>query len=246
MDTVQVKDNHSSVFFTFGRFQPPTIGHSVLINQIADLALTNNADAYVFVSSKQNDIDKYKKSIKYKEMQKFKVFESTDLNQNPLSVDLKVKILKKMYPETPVRFINTMLCQCTTIFPIVDKLRSAGYTDITMVVGSDRVESFSRILPDIKLIPAGETRTVNYLNKSVKAMSGTKMREAAVAGNVVAFKAGVLMGQMTDADAMELLNAIRTALGYEAILRGARRNMRTIKIKRRRRGTYKLSLEERT
>jgi len=50
--------HHSKVYFTFGRFQPPTIGHKVLIDKLSELARAEDADAYVFVSSKQNDMEK--------------------------------------------------------------------------------------------------------------------------------------------------------------------------------------------
>ena len=161
-----IVQKHPKVIFTFGRFQPPTIGHKVLIDKIAAMAMAMakpmpvangeanskangeanaQADAYVFVSSKQNDMVKYKASKAYKEMKTTGTFKSTDLNENPLPVDLKVETLKKMYPDSPVTFIDTTVEKCPQLFNIVDKLRSAGYTDITMGVGSDRVDTFTKV-----------------------------------------------------------------------------------------------------
>ena len=239
MDTIEQKENHQNVLFTFGRFQPPTIGHKVLIDFIAsESAKLDGTDGYIFVSSTQN-----------KQLRPKNVFESTKQNENPLSVDLKVLYLKKMYPETSVKFINTTECECRTIFSIIDKLKSAGYTGLTMAVGSDRVESFKTLMSrvGVNVIAAGE-RVINASSNSVKAMSGTKMREAAVAGNVNAFKQGVLIGSMTDADAMELLNAVRNGLGYGPLVIGgsSSRKNRRIRIKTRRRKQYRLRLEERT
>ena len=239
MDTIEQKENHQNVLFTFGRFQPPTIGHKVLIDFIASESLKlGDTDGYIFVSSTQN-----------KQLRPKNVFESTKQNENPLSVDLKVLYLKKMYPETSVKFINTTECECRTIFSIIDKLKSAGYTGLTMAVGSDRVESFKTLMSrvGVNVIAAGE-RIINASSNSVKAMSGTKMREAAVAGNVNAFKQGVLIGSMTDADAMELLNAVRNGLGYGPLVIGgsSSRKNRRIRIKTRRRKQYRLRLEERT
>ena len=239
MDTIEQKENHQNVLFTFGRFQPPTIGHKVLIDFIAsESAKHDGTDGYIFVSSTQN-----------KQLRPKNVFESTKQNENPLSVDLKVMYLKKMYPETSVTFINTTECECRTIFSIIDKLKSAGYTGLTMAVGSDRVESFKTLMSrvGVNVIAAGE-RVINASSNSVKAMSGTKMREAAVAGNVNAFKQGVLIGSMTDADAMELLNAVRSGLGYGPLVIGgsSSRKNRRVRIKTRRRKQYRLRLEERT
>lgn len=244
MNTIEQKENHPNVLFTFGRFQPPTIGHKVLIDFITSESARLGTDGYIFVSSTQN-----------KPLRSKAIFESSKQNENPLSVYDKVTYLKKMYPETSVKFINTTECECRTIFQIVDKLKSAGYTGLTMAVGSDRVESFKAIMSrvGVNVIPAGE-RTVNVGSNfiPVKAMSGTKMRNAAVAGNVDAFRKGVLIGSMTEVDVMALLNAVRLGLGYDPLVLGGfssrikTRKNRNLRIKTRRLKRYKLRLEERT
>ena len=242
--------HHSKVYFTFGRFQPPTIGHKVLIDKIASLAEENEADAYVFVSSKQNDMDKYKRSKLYKSMKASGSFISTDQNENPLPVGTKVEVLRKMYPDTKVVFVDTTLEKCASLPRIVDILKSK-YEDkyITMGVGSDRVSSFEDYFKvsekPIKVESLGD-RTVNATNTSAKAMSGTKMREAAIAGNVEAFTRGVKIGNMTDEDALNLMNEIRLSLEYPAVVKGgAKAKTRKIRIKHRRRPkTYRLRDDE--
>jgi hypothetical protein len=210
----------NKAIFTFGRFQPPTIGHKVLIDSLEQAAQAMGADAYVFVSSRCNDLPKYLKSRKYKSMIDTNTFETCDTNENPLSVYQKVTWLQKMYPDSSVRFINTTEQDCRTIFAIADKLRTAGYTSMTMMVGSDRVPSFEKMFEmseNIEVIAAGTKR--NNSNKP-SGMSGTKMRQAAVKGDLNAFKAGVLIGDMTEQDAKELMNQIREGLGYEAMTGG--------------------------
>jgi len=240
-----ITKHHPKVYFTFGRFQPPTIGHQVLINKLAELS-KEEADAYVFVSSKQNDMVKYKKSKIYKSIKEGK-FESTDLNENPLPVDLKVATLKKMYPDSPVTFIDTTAERCPQLFNILDVLKSAGYTDITMGVGSDRVETFTKVLKSsgVSVVSLGE-RSVNSTNMTAKAMSGTKMREAAIEGNKEKFLRGVMIGSMTESDAIGLMNAIRINLEFPAIVEGgSSRKTRRIRIKRNKRPTtYKLRDDE--
>jgi len=234
--------HHSKVYFTFGRFQPPTIGHKVLIDKLSELA-ANEADAYVFVSSKQNNMEKYKRTKAYREMKLSAHFISTDLNENPLPVGTKVEILKKMYPSSGVTFIDTTVEGCPQLFNIVDKLRSSGYEDITMGVGSDRVSTFEKVFKDtLKVVSLGE-RTINATNMSAKAMSGTKMREAAVSGNKEAFLSGVMIGDMTREDGLRLMNMLRLSLDYDALAEGGK--TRKIKIKHRRRPkTYKLRDDE--
>lgn len=235
--------HHSKVYFTFGRFQPPTIGHKVLIDKLSELAREEDADAYVFVSSKQNNMEKYKRTKLYREMQKTGNFISTDENENPLDVGTKVEILRKMYPSSGVTFIDTTVEACPQLFNVLDKLRSSGYDDITMGVGSDRVSTFQKVFKDsIKVVSLGE-RTVNASNMSAKAMSGTKMREAAVSGNKEAFLSGVLIGDMTREDGLRLMNMIRLSLGYDAIVEGGK--TRKIRIRHKRRAkTYRLRSDE--
>ena len=235
--------HHSKVYFTFGRFQPPTIGHKVLIDKLSELAVNEEADAYVFVSSKQNDMEKYKRTRAYREMKLSGQFISTDLNENPLPVGTKVEILNKMYPSSGVTFVDTTVEACPQLFNVVDALRSAGYEDITMGVGSDRVVTFQKVFKDsLKVVSLGE-RTVNASNMTAKAMSGTKMREAAVSGNKEAFLSGVMIGDMTREDGIRLMNMIRLSLDYQAIVEGGK--TRKIKIKHRRRPkTYRLRDDE--
>jgi nicotinic acid mononucleotide adenylyltransferase len=237
--------HHPKVYFTFGRFQPPTIGHKVLIDKLSELAKTEDADAYVFVSSKQNNMEKYKRTKLYKSMKAHGSFMSTDENENPLPVGTKVEILRKMYPSSGIIFVDTTVEGCPQLFNVLDKLRSSGYDDITMGVGSDRVATFEKVFKgDLKVVSLGE-RTVNASNMTAKAMSGTKMREAAISGNKEAFLAGVLIGDMTREDGIRLMNMIRLSLEYDAIVEGGASKTRKIRIKHKRRAkTYKLRSDE--
>ena len=215
----------------------------MLIDKLSELAVNEEADAYVFVSSKQNDMEKYKRTRAYREMKLSGQFISTDLNENPLPVGTKVEILNKMYPSSGVTFVDTTVEACPQLFNVVDALRSAGYEDITMGVGSDRVVTFQKVFKDsLKVVSLGE-RTVNASNMTAKAMSGTKMREAAVSGNKEAFLSGVMIGDMTREDGIRLMNMIRLSLDYQAIVEGGK--TRKIKIKHRRRPkTYRLRDDE--
>jgi hypothetical protein len=258
-DPVENKEGKTAVYFTFGRLQPPTIGHKVVIDTLREMAddYPAPADAYVFVSSKQNDMGAYLRSKKYRTIQESGTFESSEINENPLSVYDKVKYLKKMYPDSRVSIVNTTECPpkpdgpnpgCAQILSILDKLRSVGYSDITMVVGSDQRDKFARFLTGVKVVAAGEARNESSAGTGLKGMSGTKMRMAAVRGSaadIEAFKRGVMIGAMTDEDAMELLNAIRAGLGYNPIVSGGKRKKlrlrKTMRRRRSRRSTSKFT-----
>jgi nicotinamide mononucleotide adenylyltransferase len=109
----------SSALFTFGRFQPPTTGHQILIESVAAAAAAVGADAYIFVTSSGNNLE----AKVVKNMMKSGEFKSVKENENPLSVDAKVFYLKKMYPATDVTFINTTQYDCRQLFQVLERLR---------------------------------------------------------------------------------------------------------------------------
>src|SRR5210317_1373228 len=105
-----------SVAFAFGRFNPPTIGHAKLIQKVKSLP-TN--DYKIFLSR------------------------SEDPKKNPLSPRQKLNYMKKMFPS---HARNIEINPTNMVLDIATMLHNKGYTEITMVVGSDRVREFDTIL----------------------------------------------------------------------------------------------------
>ena len=103
----------NNAVFTFGRFNPPTIGHQKLIDKIKSII----GDHYIFLSHTINS--------------------QTD----PLSYEVKRKFVELFFKDIIVGDSETR-----TIIQVLQKLHSLKYTNITMVVGSDRVDSFSKLL----------------------------------------------------------------------------------------------------
>ena len=109
--------------FTFGRFNPPTIGHKALLDKVEHHAHKHDGDHYVFASK------------------------SHDNKTNPLPFNEKVEFLTAMFPN--INFENNK--DVTDPFKAINWLVREGYKDITMIVGSDRVEEFERaITPYLK------------------------------------------------------------------------------------------------
>lgn len=147
------------VVFTFGRMNPPTIGHEKLANKIKAIAKQEEADARIYLSHTQNPI------------------------KDPLSYQQKLAFAKKAFGI--VKKTNAK-----QIFQIVKELYEEGYTDIIMVVGSDRVTEFKTILKkyngkgdydfdSIKVVSAGKR---DPDAEGVEGMSGTKLRGLAKKG----------------------------------------------------------------
>ena len=223
-----------TAIFTFGRFQPPTSGHKLLIDAVSRIAKENGGDGYIFVSSKLNNAGHKNVQAITRNMKKMGNFTSTGNNENPLTVDVKMIYLNKMYPSEgrDIRFINTTKSECRTVPSVFQKLFDAGYTKVIMVVGSDRVESFSksfsRANASVTVVSAGERNLENETSNDPTKMSGTKMRKAALRGDVDFFKKGVKIGSMTDEDVVELMNQVRAGLGFPPFAGkgGKRRNTR--------------------
>lgn len=109
----------NNAVFTFGRFNPPTIGHQKLVEKIK----STPGDYYIFLSHTVNR------------------------NTDPLAYDVKRRFVETFFKDITVGDADTR-----TIIQVLKKLQSLGYTSITMVVGSDRLESFSNLLQKYNVV----------------------------------------------------------------------------------------------
>ena len=183
-----------SIAFTFGRFNPPTIGHEKLINKVASV----RADDYrIFLSR------------------------SEDAKKNPFGANEKLKIMKKMFPRHARHIaINTT----NMILDICTMLHNKGYTEIFMVVGSDRVREFETIInkyndiksrhgyynfDNVNVLSAGER---DPDADGASGMSASKMRAAAAKGDLASFKQGLPRGVNAD----EIMKSVRKGMQLAA------------------------------
>ena len=165
-DTIVAKK--PNVFFTFGRFNPPTVGHKAMIQNLIDMAGAAGADAYVFPSKTQ------------------------DAEKNPLLAGEKVHILKAMFPDpSVVRIIHPEIQGTSNIGAVLRALRDAGYGGITMVVGSDRVPDFAGKFGGIEVVSGGVRDMDSDELAGLESVSATKIRTAALTGNTNTFRRGM-------------------------------------------------------
>jgi nicotinic acid mononucleotide adenylyltransferase len=184
-----------SVVFAFGRFNPPTTGHELLVQAVKVLAAKRKADHVIYASRSQ------------------------DSKKNPLTVDKKVQYLRLMFPKTNFLAANDHV---RTFLEAAKQLNSQ-YKNIIMVAGSDRVPEFKRLLQTyngkefhfdtIEVISAGER---DPDADDATGMSASKMRAIAVKGNYTEFKRG-LPSTVRDIDGKRLMNDIRIGMGLEPI-----------------------------
>ncbi len=183
------------VVFAFGRFQPPTTGHELLVKAVQKIASAQGADHVIYASKTE------------------------DKKQNPLPVSRKVYYLQRMFAGANFKAANEQ----ERTFIEAAKALNKRYKNIVMVAGSDRIAEYKKILEKyngtefkfdtVSVVSAGE-RDPDSDNAS--GMSGTKMREAAKAGKFNEFKKGI-PHSLTVLDARRLMNEIRKAYDLEPV-----------------------------
>ena len=186
------------VFFTWGRMNPPTIGHEKLLTALSRKA--GNNPYFVYLS------------------------QSTDPKKNPLPYKDKIKIARKMFPRHARRIM--LDAKVRNLFDILTKLYDMGYKNVTMVVGADRVQEFD-VLMNKYNGKKGRHGFYNFRSMNVASagdrdpdaegatgMSASKMRAAAGKGDFTSFSQG-LPKTFSNADAKNLFNTVRKGMGLK-------------------------------
>jgi len=192
-----ITEAKETMVFTFGRFNPPTIGHEKLIKKVAQVAGSNPYQIYPSFT--------------------------TNPKKDPLPHALKVAYMRKMFKKYAKNIIADK--DSKTAINIAVKLYDEGYKNLVMVTGSDRVKEFDTLLgtyngvegkrhgyykfDSIKVVSAGER---DPDAEGVEGMSASKMRAAAVAGDYDAFSTGIPV-TLSDADKKKLYRDVRKYMG---------------------------------
>lgn len=156
-----------TVVFTFGRMNPPTIGHQKLVDKVRATAKVVNGDPKIFLSH------------------------SEDSSKNPLPYSVKVALAKKAFGNIVTQ------SRSKNIIDILKEL-SRSYHNAILVVGSDRVVDFDRMVKNyngkdftfksVRVVSAGER---DPDAEGAEGMSASKMRAAAKADDIRSFKKGL-------------------------------------------------------
>ena len=191
-------EEEKTVFFTWGRMNPPTIGHEKLLTALSRKA--GNNPYFVYLS------------------------QSTDPKKNPLPYKDKIKIARKMFPRHARRIM--LDAKIRNLFDILTKLYDMGYKNVTMVVGADRINEFDILIKKYNA-KKGKHGFYNFRNINVVSagdrdpdaegatgMSASKMRAAAGKGDFTSFSQG-LPKTFSNADAKNLFNTVRKGMGLK-------------------------------
>jgi hypothetical protein len=182
-----------SVVFTFGRMNPPTTGHQLLVNKLIALAQSSKSTPRVYLSHSVGKKD-------------------------PLQYDKKLSFARAAFGAI-VRKSNSK-----NIIQILKELEAEKFTHVTMVVGSDRVADFTKLLntyngkeytfEKIDVKSAGER---DPDADDVSGMSASKMRALAKDDNVTEFLRGA-PNTLKAAQAKNLFKAVRKSILGEDVM----------------------------
>ena len=179
--------NCNKCYFTFGRFQPPTTGHKQNFAGVKSAA--GSHDYRIYIS------------------------QSVDAKgSNPLPPDRKLFYMNKMFPEHKGHIYSGP----REPVAILQDIQLAGYNEVIFLVGSDRVSAMQWLHKyngkDFRFRKISiESSGSRDADGDTFAISGTKMRRAAFAGDFTTFRKGI-PSSLNDRDCRGLMAEIASAL----------------------------------
>ncbi len=177
----------------FGRFNPPTVGHEKLLKSAKRISA--GGDIKIYPSRSQ------------------------DPKKNPLNPDQKVEFMRSMFPEFDENIINDD--EMKSIFNVLIAASEEGYSNVNIVVGSDRQAEFENLaqkyngdLYDFDLIRVVSAGVRDADAEGVEGMSASKMRKAVMDNDFASFRRGTPK-TLDDGETQALFNAVRQGMGIK-------------------------------
>lgn len=175
-----------------GRFNPPSKNHQQLLKAGFSQAKRRGFEYRIYPS---------------------RIHDSTS---NPLNPTLKISYMKSMFPEYGDYIVDSE--DAKTIFDILQSLYSDGYSDVTLVVGQERLGEFQSLVhkaegqgyefSNLEVITAG----VKDPDSEVESPGSSALMKAAVAMNdFYKFEAG-LPAEMDPGEKEELFSTLRKSM----------------------------------
>ena len=206
---VETKQEKTAIA-TYGRMNPPTIGHVKLAKKILSEARRHKAEPYICLSPTQN------------------------AKKDPLGPERKLYYVEKTIG--PHIHIDIKV----SLFKALSDLYSKGFKKLVFVVGSDRLSKFSKWISqyngvegkshgfydftDIDFVSSGDR---DPDAEGAAGMSASKLREFAVSGDLDSFKKGT---KLSVKDTKSMYNEIRKAMKIETIKEGHLRPGTKVKV----------------
>ena len=173
---------------SWGRFNPPTVGHQKLVNKVMEIARKNKGTPMIFLSH------------------------SADAKKNPLDYNTKIAVATKAFGSVMQK------SKANTLIKVLQEVEGK-YSDLILVVGSDRIPEFTSLLnkyngkdfsfDTIEVMSAGER---DPDANDLSGMSASKLRKLAVDGNFETFSKGV-PPKLNSSEVKKIYDMIRSNMG---------------------------------
>ena len=184
------------IVVTFGRFNPPTVGHEKLLKAASAEASRKKYDLKIYPSRSQ------------------------DKKKNPLEPATKIKYMQMMFPDYAEQIVDDP--EAKTIFNVLIAAFELGYRNVVIMVGQDRLSEFQSLahkydgdlyqFDSIEVVSAG-ARDAD--SEGVEGMSASKMRKAAMENDFMSFSKGIpKLGNM---EKKNLFNVLRKSMGAKEV-----------------------------
>lgn len=192
----------------YGRMNPVTIGHALLIKCLND---TKCDEARLYLSKSQ---DKKNKRNPLK-------------NENPLSYIDKISYIEAIIKEKGYNNVELKNTSARTVLEVLTEICEEGFDKVILLCGSDRVEDIENLVKkynkdsttnngvvlydfkSIEVIQCGKNRDKNS-SDAVTSMSASKLRELACLGDWEEFRKGIPTKE--DDLARQIYEDIRSAM----------------------------------
>lgn len=193
-------EEEKTLYFVWGRMNPPTAGHEKLLNFLKQKAGNNPFRIYLT--------------------------QSEDNKKNPIPFEQKVKFARKGFPQYARQIM--MNKKLKTIFDAMTSFYNEGFKRVVIVAGEDRLREYDVTLKKyngkkgrhgfynferITVLSAGKR---DPESKGVEGVSGTKLRGFAEKGDFTKF-AQLMPKKLSNADAKQVFNAVRKGLGLKQV-----------------------------
>jgi hypothetical protein len=192
-----VPKTKGTLVVVFGRFNPPTFGHSQILDTAANTA-AETGDDYLIIPSR-----------------------SQDAKKNPLDPDTKISFMRSIYPYHSERIVNDS--NIITVFDVLKKAHNDGYAGVKVITGPDRAKEFEKLANNyngqlyqfdgIEIVPVGD---FDPDGKSMDQLSSSRLRLAAAEGDFITFRSG-LPQDVKNKEALNIFNAVRQGMNIQEI-----------------------------
>jgi hypothetical protein len=176
----------------FARFNPPTKEHKKLFDTAN--RISSGGEIRIYPSRTQ------------------------DTKKNPLNANKKISFMRKMFPGIADMIVNNP--EMKTIFDVLISANEDGYSNINIIVGSDRLSEMQSLsakhngkfyeFVEIKVIPTGNFDA----EKNSAGISSGMLRKAAADNDFREFKRG-MPKDIDENDTRLLFNAVRKGMGFK-------------------------------